>query len=271
MLDKKKFNEFRKKAQHKQDELLTILTLDPISIRLAYLIKKKNLNISPNAITKIRLFIFGPLTVMFLLLAPLFQIKSFYLVSAFLVYLMNLSDDLDGNLARGTNKTSKVGAFLDSIADRFLILITITMMFSVGAWIQNQILINGAFLIFVLKSFHMMVITKIFYYSEDRKKNINNVFEGESASSKLGVKLFINFLKKINGVLKIKRWHVGIGGYERAFITIILPSILIFIGQDKGVLVLELFLISFFVLFFVIRIINLLERTFKEMQELPIN
>ena len=268
MEQKESLEEFRKKAQHEKDELLTILTLDPISIRLAYFIKKKNLKISPNDITKMRLFFLSPLAIILLLLAPILQIKWFYLIVAFLAYAINLSDDLDGNLARGTGQTSKLGAFLDTIADRFLIIITITTIFSIGIWLQNEILIFGAILIFVLKTFHMMIITKIFYYSDEQRKDKNIVFDGTDATKKLGIKSFIEILEKINSVLKIKRWNIGIGGYERTFITIILPLVLIFAGQYTIAITIEIILIVFFTLFFIIRTRNLLRRTFKEMEGL---
>jgi len=258
----KDFEKFKKKAQHPKDELLTILTLDPISIRLAYLINKKKLKITPNAITKIRLFLFGPLAILSLILAPLLNNASFYLVCAILVYAMNLSDDLDGNLARGLNKTSKLGAFLDTIADRFLIIITITTIFSIGFWVQSRLLIFSSILIFVLKTFHMMVITKIYYYAEDKKYGEGEIFEGESASKRLGIAFIINTLRKINDKIKIKRWRVGIGGYERAFLTIILPCLLIYFGILNYAILLEALLAIFFILFFSIRIKNLLGTLF---------
>ena len=127
-----KFEEFKKSTQHPKEELLAILTVNPITVRVAYLIKKFNLNISPNQITSIRLFLLFPLTILFLFLAPILQNKFFYILSYVLVYFMAFTDDLDGNVARGLKKTSNFGAFLDSIADRTYTFVILAFIFSLG-------------------------------------------------------------------------------------------------------------------------------------------
>ena len=63
-----------------------------------------------------------------------------------------LTDWLDGQIARGQNKVSEKGAFLDSIADRTAIIIFITSIISVGLWLENWFIIFGGILIFVLKN-----------------------------------------------------------------------------------------------------------------------
>ena len=69
---KESFEEFKEKALHEDDDLFAILFLNPITIRIAYFIKKYNLNITPNQVTLSRLFFFSPLIIACLFLAPFF-------------------------------------------------------------------------------------------------------------------------------------------------------------------------------------------------------
>ena len=251
------YKEFKERVIHTKDDLFAILFLNFITIRIAYLIKRWNLKISPNQITFTRLFVLSPLIILCLLLAPLLEIKVFYLVAILLSYLFLLSDWLDGQLARGLNKTSKKGAFLDSVADRFSTIIFFTLLFSIGLWFNNLFLICGSIVLFVLKTFHMMVITKIFYYGLDKGKENAKVFSGNVAFNTIGIGIIFKAFKKINSVLKIKRWGEGIGGSERYFITIIIPLILVVCGLKLIPVYFLYFLIIFFILFFLIRIKNL--------------
>ncbi len=265
---KEPFKEFKEKALHEGDDLFAILFLNPISIRIAYFIKKYNLNINPNQITLSRLFLFAPLIILCLFLAPFLQAKIFYLLAIIFSYCFLLSDWLDGQLARGTNKTSEKGAFLDSIADRFSTIIFIILIFSLGLWFNNSILLYGAVLLFALKSFHLMTITKIFYYGKkitslnevytDKKSSMKKIFGRDTSFKILGITTFTSFLKKSNSFLRIKRWHCDFGGSERYVLTIALPLIFITCGWEIITIYFSYFLLAYFLIFFLIRIKNLL-------------
>jgi phosphatidylglycerophosphate synthase len=266
---KESFEEFKEKALHEDDDLFAIFFLNPITIRIAYFIKKYNLNITPNQITLLRLFLFSPLIILCLFLAPFLQSKIFYLFAIIFSYFFLLSDWLDGQLARGTGKISYTGILFDSIADRFSTIIFITLLFSIGLWFNNSILLYGVVLLFVLKTFHLMIITKIFYYGEKttyldkvyttKKKSMKKIFSGEEVFRILGVTTFTSFLKKLNSVLKIKRWEGRIGGSERYLVTIILPLIFITFGWEIITIYFSYFLMAYFLIFFLIRIKNLLK------------
>ena len=266
---KESFKEFKEKALHKEDDFFAIFFLNPITIRIAYFIKKYNLNITPNQITLSRLFLFSPLIILCLFLAPFLQAKILYLLAIIFSYFFLLSDWLDGQLARGTGKVSYTGILFDSIADRLSTIIFITLLFSIGAWFNNSILLYGAVLLFALKSFHLMAITKIFYHGikvsymnkiyTGKKKTMNELFAGEEAFGILGVTAFKSFLKKLNSVLKIKRWEGSAGGSERYILTIALPLIFITCGWEIITIYFSYFLLAYFLIFFLIRIRSLLK------------
>jgi len=256
---KESFKEFKKKIQHNNEELLSILTINPITSRLTYFIKKKNLNISPNTVTLIRLLFLSSLTIFILFLAPVLNLRIFYLFVPILIYLMIFSDDLDGCLARGLNKKSKSGAFLDSIADRFFTIILFVFLFSLGSWNKDSLLVIGSIFLFALKTFHMMIITKIYYYNIRKDISPEKLFSGKKAMNYMGINGIIFILNKINKILKVKRWGVTPGGYERAFITIIVPSLLLFFNFEVLAGYLGYLIIILYVIFFLIRINDLLK------------
>ena len=234
-----------------------MLFIDPLAIRLAYFIKKKKLNISPNRITSMRLGLLSPLIILLLFLAPILHFRVFYLFVAILFYFVMLTDTLDGDLARGLNKTSYLGAFLDSIADRFAIIIFFTLLFSIGLWTNNLILLLGSIFLFVLKTFHMMLITKLFYYR--MIEDVAAPFSGAPAFKTLGLIKLFSLINKIKLPLKIKRWNgCYVGSYERYILTIILPSLLITFNCEFIAILLGYFFIIFYSLFFILRIKSLL-------------
>lgn len=254
---KKEFEEFRNKAQHTKEELLAILTINPLTIRLAYLIKKFNLNISPNQVTGVRLFILFPLTIFFLFLAPVLQSKIFYLLSAILVYFMGFTDDLDGNIARGLNKTSDFGAFLDSIADRTYTFVLLIFIFSLGMWVGHIFLIYGAVFIISLKALHLMIVSKVFYYNAG-KLNMETIFSAKKETKNLGISEKSGIMVRLNKILKIKRWSESIGGFERIFLTFMIPAILFYLGFEPITLVVAYALTLFNIFFYISRTKNLL-------------
>ena len=75
---KESFKEFKKRVQHKNEELLSIITLNPLTFRVGYFIKKKNINISPNSVSLTRLLVLSPLMFLILLLAPILNLRVIY-------------------------------------------------------------------------------------------------------------------------------------------------------------------------------------------------
>jgi archaetidylinositol phosphate synthase len=72
----------------------------------------KDTKVTPNKITLLSLLI-G-------VLASLFFLFDFKIISFFLLHLSFLFDCVDGQLARATNNFSKIGSFLDNISDRIV-------------------------------------------------------------------------------------------------------------------------------------------------------
>ncbi len=254
---KNDFEEFKKKTLHPREELLAILTVNPITVRVAYFVKKHNLNLSPNNVTSIRLFLLFPLTILFLLLAPALHNKSFYLFSAICVYLMAFTDDLDGNLARGLNKKSNYGAFLDSIADRTYPFVLFVFIFSVGMWTNQILLIYGSLLTLTLKAFHLMVISKIFYYNPG-KLDMETIFSAKKEIKYLALEANNIVMVNLNKILKIKRWCENFGGFERIFLMVMVPSVLLYLNFTLTTLVIVYAVTIVNLLFYTSRIKNLL-------------
>tara|TARA_B100001971_G_C18103186_1_gene490030 strand:- start:168 stop:965 length:798 start_codon:yes stop_codon:yes gene_type:complete len=256
------FKDFKERVVHKKDSLFSILFIVPLTVRIAYLLKKWNLNVDPNYITLTRLFIIFFGIILLLFLAPILNLKIFYLIVAILFYISLFTDWLDGQVARALNKTSDKGAFLDSIADRTGIIIFFTLIISIGFWINDLFIIFGGIFLFILKTFHMMIITKLFYYKKDihSGKNINNVFGGKKALNKVGMMFIISFFEKLNNkYLKIKKWCPMVFIPEVYFVTIILPALLVYLNIIIFTTYLLYFYIISYSMFFTIRIKNLLQ------------
>ena len=81
---KTKTEEFKERVRHSGDSLFSILFLVPLTVRVAYFIKKRNLNITPNQISLTRLFILSPIIIFLLLLAPILNLRILYLIIAIL-------------------------------------------------------------------------------------------------------------------------------------------------------------------------------------------
>lgn len=249
------YKQFKEKVLHEYDDLFAILFVNFITLRIAYFIAKHKIKITPNQVTYSRMFLISPLIILFLFLAPLTGQKVFYLLALIFTYLFIASDWLDGQIARGTGQTSSKGAFLDSVGDRCSTLLFMVVLFSMGLWYQNNLILYGSICLFVLKGFHTMIITKLFYYGLAESKDNQRVFDGSDA----GLSIIGKVLVPINKVLKIKRWDGSFGGAERIFLTIMLPLILVLIGWDflaKAVLIIYLLVFS---IFFIIRTKNLFQ------------
>ncbi len=75
--------------------------------------------VTPNRLTLLSFFVSG-------VLAPLFILKGELLFSGILVYVGALLDSLDGDLARVRGISSKEGAILDAVLDRYIDLFLIS-------------------------------------------------------------------------------------------------------------------------------------------------
>tara|TARA_Y100000310_G_scaffold167546_2_gene167404 strand:- start:43835 stop:44632 length:798 start_codon:yes stop_codon:yes gene_type:complete len=262
-MEKKKseFEEFKKIALRPKESIISMFTITPLSIRVAYFIKKKKLNISPDQITLSGLFFFSPLTILLLFLAPLLNLRILYLFAAISFYLVLFVDWMDGQVARGLNKSSDKGAFLDLIADRVAIIIFFVVIFSIGLWTNNAYLLIGSTFLFVLKTFHLMVITKLYYAKERNKeaKEVAPAFSGLPALNKMGILKINSIFIKINNILKIKRWEPAINPPEQYSLTIMLPVLLVFFNLEIFATFLLYFYLFAFSFFFLYRIKNLLK------------
>lgn len=218
---------------------------------------KHKIKITPNQITYSRIFLISPLIILFLFLAPLYKNTLFYLLALICSYLFIVSDWLDGQLARGTGQTSKNGEFLDVIADRFSTIIFLTLLFSFGLWFESILILYGSILLFILKIFHMMIITKLFYLGIEKGEDNQKVFDGKDAFNSLGISKIFLLLKNLSKILKIERWDGTLGGAERFFLTIMLPLILILFNLSFLAFLLLLILMLFFGMFLMIRIKNI--------------
>jgi len=248
---KETFKQFKERVVHPQDDLFAILFLNFITVRLAYMIIKYKIGITANAVTYTRMFLLGPAIILILIVAPMSKIL--YGIALVLSYVFLLSDWLDGQIARGSKKTSKKGAILDSVADRFSTIIMLVLLFSMGAYLQNVVLLLSSIALFSLKCFHMMMITKLYYYGIGNKKNSEKIF-GADTTGKMGISALF---KKASSLIKIKRWGGTLGGSDRFFITVMIPLILVLLGfYSIAAWLLSAFSL-FLIVFFVIRIKNL--------------
>ena len=253
------YKQFKERVVHPADDLFAILFLNFITVRLAYIIIRFKINITPNAVTYLRMFLISPLIIILLIVAPIFSnSKIFYLAALILSYCFLLSDWLDGQIARGLNKTSRKGMILDSIADRFSTIILLVLFFSIGMYYRSLVILLLSVFLFALKCFHMMVITKLYYYEVGNKSNAKEIFNGADAMGKLGV---ASIFRKLSSLIKIKRWGGTLGGSDKFFITVMLPIVLVLFGFYYETILLLLAFEVFLLIFFVIRIKNL----FREM------
>jgi len=258
----KDFKKFKEKALQKEDTLLSMILIDPFAPRIAYFIKKHNLNISPNQISLSRTLFLFPLIVLFLFLAPIFHLKVLYLFAVILFYLDLLTDNLDGQMARGSDRTSYKGHFLDAVGDRCCIIIFFVVIFSVGLWANNVFLLCGSISLFALKMFHMMLITKLYYFKEANRetKYLGLVFSGRSILKSLGVYKLDSAVRKLNKSLKIKRLNYAILPLERYLATIVLPVLLIIFNLE----ILAIWLLYFYTIIFFLFFIERVRYVFKE-------
>jgi phosphatidylglycerophosphate synthase len=261
--DKKEtFQEFKKRAQKEKGAIMNLMFFYPLSVRIAYFLNKTNPNINPNSITKLRLYFISPLILLFLFLAPFTGNKIFYLLSIVLFYFFHLSDCVDGELARGSGKTSKKGVFLDNISDRYATIIFIVSAFSIGLFIKENALIYGSVVLFSIKSFHSTVIIMFYKYMESLRDEKNkSVLGGGEGMKKTGAKKIIDSLTKALKPILPKKCHTVFSStIERYTLTIIIPLLLVYLEINFIAFALELFLLLFFIVFYTIRIKSLIKK-----------
>ena len=87
----------------------------------------------PNIITLIRIVIIP------VFVTALVYKRYNYALALFIV--ASISDALDGLLARATNQKTQFGAFLDPLADKFLLTVSF-ILFSVYGWIPSWLTIT---------------------------------------------------------------------------------------------------------------------------------
>lgn len=107
----------------------------------------------PNRLSILRI-LFIPVIVFFIST----QEDGLLLASCLLFIIAGITDGLDGYLARKMNLTSKLGLYLDPIADKLLVssvLITLTYYHQIPLWI-TLILVGREFLINGLRAFYAM-------------------------------------------------------------------------------------------------------------------
>jgi len=93
-----------------------------ISIRITCFLINRNISVSPNSITLITTII-GIISSIIAYYSPI--------IGGLLIQLTSIIDGVDGEYARITNRTSREGAFLDSVMDRIvdaLIIISYTIL-----------------------------------------------------------------------------------------------------------------------------------------------
>ena len=207
-----------------------------------------------------------PAVILLLFLAPLLQLRVFYLIVAILVYLIMFSDGLDGHLARGANQKSSFGGFLDSISDRVIIILFITFLFSLGMFEKDSFLIYGSIFLYIVKIYNMTVINKVFYFGQ-KSLDANTIFSGLKELDTLGIAMVNSWFVKINKHLKVKRWGEITGSYERNLITFIIPCLLVYFRLDLIAIILGYIFVVLFSFFYLSRTKNLILEYKKELNK----
>lgn len=98
----------------------------------------------PNCLTYFRIAVIPVIAIIYLLDV---QYGNWY--NTLLFILAAISDGLDGYLARKWNQTSKLGAFLDPVADKLLVAVLLVLIAS-NAAIADQIMSRTAFIVAVI-------------------------------------------------------------------------------------------------------------------------
>ena len=118
-----------------------------------------NIYINPNFLTFLRI-----LLVPFIIF---FYINEYYIITSVFFILAIITDLIDGLMARKYNKETKLGAFIDPLADKILFISLATLFYDyIWTWLFMSLIFIEISLIFVR-------IIKIIFYKNNKKSNIN--------------------------------------------------------------------------------------------------
>ena len=118
-----------------------------------------NVYINPNFLTFLRI-----LLVPFIIF---FYINKYYIIASIFFILAIITDLIDGLMARKYNKETKLGAFIDPLADKILFISLATLFYDyIWTWLFMSLIFIEISLIFVR-------IIKIIFYKNNKKSNIN--------------------------------------------------------------------------------------------------
>ena len=118
-----------------------------------------NIYINPNFLTFLRI-----LLVPFIIF---FYINKYYIIASIFFILAIITDLIDGLMARKYNKETKLGAFIDPLADKILFISLATLFYDyIWTWLFISLIFIEISLIFVR-------IIKIIFYKNNKKSNIN--------------------------------------------------------------------------------------------------
>ncbi len=118
-----------------------------------------NIYINPNFLTFLRI-----LLVPFIIF---FYINEYYIITSVFFILAIITDLIDGLMARKYNKETKLGAFIDPLADKILFISLATLFYDyIWTWLFISLIFIEISLIFVR-------IIKIIFYKNNKKSSIN--------------------------------------------------------------------------------------------------
>jgi hypothetical protein len=171
---------------------------------------------------------------------------------------------LDGQLARGLKRGSKEGEFLDIITDRVGTIVFITTLFSIGSFVQSNLLMYGSILLFIIKMFHLIFISKIYYWKEqeNQKESKSGVFSGNEGLNRIGVGKILFIFNKIFKPIFPRRCVGLFGQFERYILSIIVPLLMVYFGLNGILIIYCSILILFHLIFFCVRLKKLLKLDF---------
>jgi len=175
----------------------------------------------PNLLTMIRFILIFPFAY-FLLKA-----NNYGLLISFVIYVVaTITDYLDGYLARKMNLVTKIGAFLDPLADKLLVL-TGFIIFSIKGYI-----ILPLFLIFIL-AFREVFVTilrvEIKYSSQEKKSELKTSFAAKLKTTIQMLTLIICYIFAYFDVNNIEVLNI------LNYIPLVLFMICIYFAYDSGI------------------------------------
>ncbi len=137
------------------------------------LMKKKHIKKSPKNIVENKFNIPNSLTMLRLILAPVFMIlllNNKYIAAFIVIVIASITDFLDGQIARRFNMQTEFGRILDPIADKVLVFCTVVALlitFNFPLWVgliilSRDIIILLGGLLFLRKNQRKSLVPNIF-------------------------------------------------------------------------------------------------------------